>query len=212
MFGYQTKVGSSWYIATPNVNSLYTLGGGLLLPENQHPTSLFSFSHLRNATRMHEDRLSALHRMTADGFPITVDDRMTRWKAGQQQQLEQQRNHSQGANASSEEAEGVNRMGLGLPLSNIYARYFGGSLDLMSLDGWGESHAFRSPSMRFTGANKLLCPLLVLTHHLFQSLMDIYAFRVSGQTLRTSKFECVFWHLLRSIIRLHVLCDIWTPR
>jgi pyruvate dehydrogenase kinase 2/3/4 len=81
---------------------------------------------------MNEDRLSALHRMTARGFPITVADQMTRWRAGQQ------KNHSQGANGPSEEEERVNRMGLGLPLSNIYARYFGGSLDLMSLDGWGE--------------------------------------------------------------------------
>lgn len=93
---------------------------------------------------MNEDRLSALHQMTTDGFPITVDDQMTLWKAGQQQQLEQQRNqsHSQDANVLSEEKKGVNRMGLGLPLSNIYARYFGGSLELMSLDGWGESLAF----------------------------------------------------------------------
>ena len=94
---------------------------------------------------MNEDRLSALHQMTTHGFPITVGDQMTRWKAGQEQQLEQQRNQSQSqvANASSEEKKGVNRMGLGLPLSNIYARYFGGSLDLVSLDGWGESPAFR---------------------------------------------------------------------
>jgi pyruvate dehydrogenase kinase 2/3/4 len=92
---------------------------------------------------MNEERLSALHRMTEHGFPITVADQMTRWRAGQQQQLEQQRNQSHGADESSEEEKGVNRMGLGLPLSNIYARYFGGSLDLMSLDGWGESRAFR---------------------------------------------------------------------
>jgi len=117
-------------------------GGGLLLPENQHPSNLFSFSHLRNATRMNEDRLSALHRMTAHGFPITVADQITRWKAGQQQQLQ----NSQGAVASSEE-EGVNRMGLGLPLSNIYARYFGGSLDLMSLDGWGIDVYLRLPRL-----------------------------------------------------------------
>lgn len=127
--------------ATPNITSLNTLGGGLLLPENQHPSNLFSFSHLRNATRMNEDRLSALDQMTRYGFPITVDDHMKLWKAGQQQQLEQQRNQSpsQDANPSSQEQKDVNRMGLGLPLSYIYAKYFGGSLDLISLDGWGES-------------------------------------------------------------------------
>jgi len=28
-------------------------------------------------------------------------------------------------------------LGYGLPMSRLYARYFGGSLDLMSLEGWG---------------------------------------------------------------------------
>ena len=101
---------------------------------------------------MNEDRLSALHRMTAHGFPITVADQMTRWRAGQQQQVEQQRSDSQDANVSSEKEECVNRMGLGLPLNNIYARYFGGCLDLMSLDGWGELRTFRFSITDFMGA------------------------------------------------------------
>ena len=29
-------------------------------------------------------------------------------------------------------------LGYGLPMSRLYAQYFGGSLDLFSLDGWGE--------------------------------------------------------------------------
>lgn len=29
-------------------------------------------------------------------------------------------------------------LGYGLPMSRLYARYFGGSLDLFSLDGWGK--------------------------------------------------------------------------
>ena len=28
-------------------------------------------------------------------------------------------------------------LGYGLPMSRLYARYFGGSLDFVSLDGWG---------------------------------------------------------------------------
>jgi len=28
-------------------------------------------------------------------------------------------------------------LGFGLPMSRLYAQYFGGSLDLFSLDGWG---------------------------------------------------------------------------
>lgn len=138
---------------------------------------------------MNEDRLSALHRMTEDGFPITINDQVTRWKAGQQQLLEKQNSMSQGANASNEEENGINRMGLGLPLSNTYARYFGGSLDLMSLDGWGELHAFPFLITRLMDAMELYLSLLTI---LFQALMCIYDFRVSGQTSRTSKFECFF--------------------
>lgn len=158
-----------WQPLTP----LNTLGGGLLLPENQHPSNLFSFSHLRNAARMNEDRLSALHQMTRCGFPITIGDQVTLWRAGQQQQFEKRRSQSQDANASSEEEKGINRMGLGLPLSNTYARYFGGSLDLVSLDGWGESHTFRFPITRFMDAIELSCCLLVLTHY-FVPGVDVY--------------------------------------
>jgi pyruvate dehydrogenase kinase 2/3/4 len=122
---------------------------------------------------MNEDRLNALHRMTTRGFPITIFDQVNLWKAGQQQQLEKQRSQSQGANAPSEEEKGINRMGLGLPLSTTYARYFGGSLDLMSLDGWGESHAVRFPITRFMDAIELFYCLLVLTHYLVPGV-DVY--------------------------------------
>ena len=141
---------------------------------------------------MNEDRLSALHRMTEDGFPITINDQVTRWKAGQQQLLEKQKSMSQDANASNEEENGINRMGLGLPLSNTYARYFGGSLDLMSLDGWGELHASPFPITRFTDAMEFCIAYLSLLTILFQALMCIYGFRASGQISRTSKFECFF--------------------
>lgn len=113
---------------------------------------------------MNEERLSALHRMAEDGFPITIRDQLARWEAGQQQLLEKQKSVSQGANASNEEENGIIRMGLGLPLSNTYARYFGGSLDLMSLDGWGELHAFPFPitrSMDECNFILLTCPYLL---------------------------------------------------
>jgi len=119
---------------------------------------------------MNEDRLSALHRMTEHGFPITINDQLSLW---QQEQLEKQRSQSQGDNASREDEKDINRMGLGLPLSNTYARYFGGSLDLMSLDGWGESRAFRFPITRLMDAIELLYCLLVITHY-FVPGVDVY--------------------------------------
>lgn len=39
------------------------------------------------------------------------------------------------------------RIGIGLPMSNIYARYFGGSLELVSLDGWGTDVYVRLPKL-----------------------------------------------------------------
>lgn len=49
----------------------------------------------------------------------------------------------------------VPTIGIGLPMSNIYATYFGGSLDLVSLDGWGTDVFVRLP--------KLVCFDLVVT-------------------------------------------------
>jgi len=39
------------------------------------------------------------------------------------------------------------RIGIGLPMSNIYAQYFGGSLELVSLDGWGTDVYVRLPKI-----------------------------------------------------------------
>lgn len=36
-------------------------------------------------------------------------------------------------------------LGYGLPMSRLYAKYFGGSLDLFSLNGWGKSLTFTTP-------------------------------------------------------------------
>ena len=78
-----------------------------MLYDSQIPSDLYSFSHHRNSTRLDLDRIGALKGITGQGLWGTVD-----------------------------EMSGT-KMGLGLPLSNIYATYFGGTLDLVSSDGWG---------------------------------------------------------------------------
>ena len=39
------------------------------------------------------------------------------------------------------------RLGIGLPMSNIFATYFGGSLELVSMDGWGADAYVRLPRL-----------------------------------------------------------------
>jgi hypothetical protein len=70
---------------------------------------MFSFSHVRNATRLHDERLGALRHLSSSGQGLraTVDEQLDRWKAG------------------DEAPPLVGRMGLGLPLSNVYSTYFG---------------------------------------------------------------------------------------
>ncbi|QRW16022.1 alpha-ketoacid dehydrogenase kinase [Rhizoctonia solani] len=96
-------------------------GGGLRSSSSQTAHDMFSFSHVRNATRLHDERLGALRHLSSSGRGLraTVDEQIARW------------------NESANNRPLVGRMGLGLPLSNIYATYFGGSLDLVSMDGWG---------------------------------------------------------------------------
>ncbi|KAF8759889.1 P-loop containing nucleoside triphosphate hydrolase protein [Rhizoctonia solani] len=95
--------------------------GGLRSSSSQTAHDMFSFSHVRNATRLHDERLGALRHLSSSGRGLraTVDEQIARW------------------NESANNRPLVGRMGLGLPLSNIYATYFGGSLDLVSMDGWG---------------------------------------------------------------------------
>lgn len=76
---------------------------------------------MRNATRLDDSRLGALRTASASakGIRGTVEE---------------------------QEPVPVPTIGIGLPMSNIYATYFGGSLDLVSLDGWGTS-LFTSKSL-----------------------------------------------------------------
>ncbi|KAG8685046.1 hypothetical protein FRC09_014993 [Ceratobasidium sp. 395] len=109
-------------------------GGGLRSSNAQPPhDDMFSFSHVRNATRLHDERLGALRHLSSSGGGLraTVDEQLDRWNT----------------NSGSGAPPLVGRMGLGLPLSNIYATYFGGSLDLVSMDGWGTDVYLRLPRL-----------------------------------------------------------------
>ncbi|KAI0638198.1 alpha-ketoacid dehydrogenase kinase N-terminal domain-containing protein [Trametes polyzona] len=112
-------------------------GGGLVSPEIRSPADLFSFSHVRNAARLADSRLGALRTLSSSqqGMTATVSEQIGKW------QLDSK---------GDAPAHGVNphpRIGIGLPMSNIYATYFGGSLELVSLDGYGTDVYVRLPKL-----------------------------------------------------------------
>ncbi|KAI0796657.1 alpha-ketoacid dehydrogenase kinase [Abortiporus biennis] len=135
-------------------------GGGLMIPQIQSPSDLFSFSHVRNATRLQAERLGALRQVSTNprGVWATVHEQVDNW---QQTPDEFQRS------TVSETEDNLNphpRLGIGLPMSNIFAtyvpfflflnppyvslyRYFGGSLELVSMDGYGTDVYVRLPRL-----------------------------------------------------------------
>ncbi|KAI0081785.1 alpha-ketoacid dehydrogenase kinase [Panus rudis PR-1116 ss-1] len=111
-------------------------GGGLSIPQIKSPSDLFSFSHVRNATRLEDSRLGALRTASSrrEGVKATVDEQIDSW-----QHLLKDGNSSDAdelARTGGGKAP-LPRIGIGLPMSNIYATYFGGSLELVSMDGYG---------------------------------------------------------------------------
>ncbi|KAF8314766.1 alpha-ketoacid dehydrogenase kinase N-terminal domain-containing protein [Clavulina sp. PMI_390] len=126
-------------------------GGGLPVRDAR---DLFSFSHFRNSTRLEQDRIGALRTAgSTQGTALfgfgTVAEQLARFLPND--------NPADAAEsgfpnpASSTVGNGnprqPARIGLGLPMSNIYTTYFGGSLDLMSLDGWGTDVYLRLPKL-----------------------------------------------------------------
>ncbi|KAI0066267.1 alpha-ketoacid dehydrogenase kinase N-terminal domain-containing protein [Artomyces pyxidatus] len=105
-------------------------GGGLLTPQIKSPSDLFSFSHLRNATRLEHSRLGSLRTAVSNpaGMRATVEELVDRWQQEQRQVPDPQVEAGVGRHP---------RLGIGLAMSNIFARYCGGSLELVSIDGWG---------------------------------------------------------------------------
>jgi len=126
-------------------------GGGLCTPDNpiKTPSDLFSFSHIRNATRMEDDRLGALRTVSSspEGVRATVGEQVGKW---QNTLLSQGERDIERSSHDPELDAGVGphpRIGIGLPMSNIFATYFGGSLELVSLDGWGTDVYLRLPKL-----------------------------------------------------------------
>ncbi|KAJ6599040.1 branched-chain alpha-ketoacid dehydrogenase [Mycena vulgaris] len=123
-------------------------GGGLFHTLVKMPSDLFSFSHIRNAARLQNSRIGALRTVSSSphGMRATVDEQVGRW----QQNL---------ASGNYPDAKDVDvdpemktvgphpRIGIGLPMSNIFATYFGGSLELVTLDGWGTDVYLRLPKL-----------------------------------------------------------------
>lgn len=97
-------------------------------PGIKSPSDLFSFSHVRNATRLTDARLGALRTASTStrGVTGTVSEQVSGWQPAVTDER------------CSDAVEPHPRIGIGLPMSNIYATYFGGSLELVSLDGYGE--------------------------------------------------------------------------
>jgi len=118
-------------------------GGGLRNPRNQvsKPSDLFSFSHVRNATRLEDSRLGALRTVSSSehGLRATVDEQIGNWQKERTQDLAP-------ATVTVEQILQPS-IGIGLPMSYIYATYFGGTLELVSLDGWGTDVYLRLPKL-----------------------------------------------------------------
>ncbi|KAF8558745.1 alpha-ketoacid dehydrogenase kinase [Imleria badia] len=113
-------------------------GGGLTSACIQSPSDLFSFSHVRNAARMDDDRLGALRSASSRGVKATFAEQVR----------EETERSQEGKDPESEAGIAPHqRIGLGLPMSNIFATYFGGSLELVSLDGWGTDVYLRLPKL-----------------------------------------------------------------
>jgi hypothetical protein len=87
------------------------------------PSDLFSFSHVRNASRLEKDNLSPLRTASASstGMRATVEELVSRWQ-------DEWRRGEDGTplKKDPEPKSDVGRhprLGIGLAMSNIFARY-----------------------------------------------------------------------------------------
>ncbi|KAF9247070.1 alpha-ketoacid dehydrogenase kinase [Melanogaster broomeanus] len=117
-------------------------GGGLCSASIQLPSDLFSFSHIRNATRMDDNRLGALRTASSRGVKATFAEQVGEWQVNKTERTQEGKDPEREAGIAPHP-----RIGLGLPMSNIFSTYFGGSLELVSLDGWGTDVFLRLPKL-----------------------------------------------------------------
>ena len=85
-----------------------------MLPEISSPSDLLSFSHVRNTTRLDTVRIGALKTVSTrpQGMVATVEEQIRSWK--------EETDGLQSAE-SNESGRSVSRVGIGLPMSNIFA-------------------------------------------------------------------------------------------
>ena len=85
-----------------------------MLPEINSPSDLFSFSHTRNMMRLDNSRIGGL-RLLGDsprGMRATVEEQLARWQEESKKGDDPERKAGVGKH---------NRLGIGLPMSNIFA-------------------------------------------------------------------------------------------
>ncbi|TCD69693.1 hypothetical protein EIP91_006710 [Steccherinum ochraceum] len=113
-------------------------GGGIMSSHITTPSDLFSFSHVRNAARLDDARLGALRTVSSSsrGMKATVDEQVKTWQTATAEHT-----------PSPASLAPHPRIGIGLPMSNIFATYFGGSLEIVSMDGYGTDVYLRLPRL-----------------------------------------------------------------
>ena len=139
-----------------------------MTPQIKSPSDLFSFSHVRNATRMEDSRLGALRTVSNTGMKATVDEQLYDVK------------HTPEENAPDRPAPHP-RIGIGLPMSNIYATYVLSSasvLLLSEISGFIDISAALLSLLAWTVMVSLICEFSCAKSHVsFQAPMSISVFR-----------------------------------
>ena len=86
------------------------------MPEISSPSDLLSFSHVRNTTRLDTGRIGALKSVSTrpQGMVATVEEQIRFWKEERDAFLQPKRDES---------GRSATRVGIGLPMSNIFATF-----------------------------------------------------------------------------------------